>query len=448
MVVGSAAMPLRLAEVLAASVPHRLGGAGLRLSALERSLRQDPTDLGRRAAAVALYSREASSVLEGGTFHGSEAERRKLLEEPLGRAQEHLEYILEATDDARHLHEVLGRSLGARLFYQLPEITARFMRKMALDRECLKEFGARSEFEERATPYHLANALAVLKAAGRTEAARELFEEAVQLQWNGRRPICWQRLEQTPAVYIEGLDHRPLWEGEHRPALAALLEEHWMEIREDLQTLREARRAGGLLQGLLPTPRASASNGGRGPPEQVPAYPNLVEEADGGGVWDMLQLYVSRRWQQEACQLLPRTARLLRKHLPSADVPYVHYNTEEVVLFLLAPGSKVRLHNGGSNAPLNLHLGLSGCDGAHLEVAGEPRALREGKVVCFDDGTDHRVWHTGSEERWVMTVRMMHPQLASRPAEYFSRAFTRRTCFEAWDEKRQARLVGGGRASS
>ena len=44
---------------------------------------------------------------------------------------------------------------------------------------------------------------------------------------------------------------------------------------------------------------------------------------------------------------------------------------QEVVLFLLTPGSKVRLHNGGSNAPINLSLGLTGSTGAFLEVAGK-----------------------------------------------------------------------------
>lgn len=38
------------------------------------------------------------------------------------------------------------------------------------------EFGSRSEFEERATAYHFANALAILKACGEQEAAQEMFQ--------------------------------------------------------------------------------------------------------------------------------------------------------------------------------------------------------------------------------------------------------------------------------
>lgn len=171
---------------------------------------------------------------------------------------------------------------------------------------------------------------------------------------------------------------------------------------------------------------------------QVPAYPNLVEGT--GGVWDMLQLYSGRKWNEDACALMPRTSALLRPRFPTADVPYIHYNTEEVVVFLLAPGSRVRLHNGGSNVPINLSLGLSGCNGSFLEVAGQTQPFLDGRVVCFDDGSDHRVWHKGSEERWVLTVRVMHPALVAAPERFFCRAFTRRTCFEQWDEQKAVRL--------
>merc|ERR1712039_347093 len=130
---------------------------------------------------------------------------------------------------------------------------------------------------------------------------------------------------------------------------------------------------------------------------------------------------------------MPRTSALLRAQFPTADVPYIHYNTEEVVVFLLAPGSRVRLHNGGSNVPINISLGLSGCKGSFLEVAGQVRPFCDGQVLCFDDGSDHRVWHEGSEERWVLTCRVMHPGLVAAPERFFCRAFTRRTCFESWN---------------
>ena len=36
---------------------------------------------------------------------------------------------------------------------------------------------------------------------------------------------------------------------------------------------------------------------------------------------------------------------------------------------------------------------------------------------------------------------MMHPQLATEPFRFFSRAWTRRSCFETWDEERHQQLT-------
>jgi hypothetical protein len=59
------------------------------------------------------------------------------------------------------------------------------MRKIGFGSECLEEFDSRSEFEERATPYHLANALAIFKASDEQQAARDLFEA-----WNWTLREC------------------------------------------------------------------------------------------------------------------------------------------------------------------------------------------------------------------------------------------------------------------
>ncbi|CAE7683577.1 ASPH [Symbiodinium pilosum] len=350
----------------------------LRLAALERQIRQDPTNLRRRRLAASLYCRKAEEACDMG--ESSELEK----------ANVHLKAILSASEDARFLHQTLTSVLGPRLFYRLPKLAARYMRKIALSAECLEEFSSRSEFEERATPYHLANALLILKAAGEVEAAAELFEEAQELRWQSHRPITWQSLQQTPAVHIKGLAHQPFWNP--KPPLATVLQENHHAIKQELAELRQKR-----------CERAS---------QVLAAYPNLVEQS---GVWDMLQLYSGRQWNEDACALLPFTASLLRQFLPSADVPYIHYNTEEVVVFLLTPGTRVRLHNGGSNVPINLSLGLEGCSGSKCEVAGEVCAFEDGKVIAFDDGSDHRVWHDGSQERWVLTVRILHPDLAKSP---------------------------------
>eukprot|EP00933_Yihiella_yeosuensis_P035914 TRINITY_DN2957_c1_g1_i1.p1 TRINITY_DN2957_c1_g1~~TRINITY_DN2957_c1_g1_i1.p1 ORF type:complete len:419 (+),score=64.80 TRINITY_DN2957_c1_g1_i1:69-1325(+) len=400
-------------------------GADLRIAALETAIRQDPTHLGRRTAAAAHYCQQVAQLQNSLASSSSSSSSSSFSpnpeeEELIGRTSEHLEYILNASRDIDQLHSVISEAVSPKQFYTFPRLTAKYMRKIGLHRECMQEFISRSEFEERATPYHLGNALTILKASGEWEAAQELFDEATNLEWKGQPVSCgWTALRQTPAVHIEGLTHSPFWDGDSRPALADELEAHYNEIMEDVRSFLERRRA------------AKAAQTG-----EVPAYPNLVVGEDG--VWDMLQLYSSRKWHKQACAIVPQISSLLRMHLPTSSLPYIHYNTEEVVLFLLAPGSSVRLHNGGSNVPINLSLGLTGCEGSFVEVAGEKRPFKDGKVVAFDDGSDHRVWHDGHEDRWVLVVRMMHPELVANPNRYFSRAFTRRTAFETWDKKRAA----------
>eukprot|EP00438_Fugacium_kawagutii_P010802 Skav202615 [mRNA] locus=scaffold3002:95481:105768:+ [translate_table: standard] len=50
-------------------------------------------------------------------------------------------------------------------------------------------------------------------------------------------------------------------------------------------------------------------------------------------------------------------------------------------------------------------------------------------------------------DRWVLVVRVMHPSLSAEPWRFFARAWTRRSCFETWDEDRQRRLTEKRRAT-
>eukprot|EP00929_Paragymnodinium_shiwhaense_P080938 TRINITY_DN42251_c0_g1_i1.p1 TRINITY_DN42251_c0_g1~~TRINITY_DN42251_c0_g1_i1.p1 ORF type:complete len:409 (+),score=77.82 TRINITY_DN42251_c0_g1_i1:74-1300(+) len=388
-----------------------------RLAALEKNIRQNPVDLPARVEAAGIYCKQLAVA---------PAEAAVDPQEAVGRAADHLAGVLEASDDPFFLHNAVNTAVGPALYYRLPDLCAQYMRKIGLHEECLREFDSKSEFEERATQYHLANALILLKATGHSNSAQKLFDEAVNLEYpsgSTKRPIKWTRIDQTPAVYIEGLEAKPFWERDAgRPALATILEESYKEIMQDV-----AEFTGDSLAGL----RKAAG--------EVPAYPALVK--DGAGAWDMLQLYCNKIWQPEACELAPRTSKLLREHLPSAGIPYVHYNTEEAVFLYLAPKTVVHLHNGGSNVPINLSFGLTGSQGNSLEVGGEVRPFQDGVVNAFDDSFDHRVWNDGDKHRWVLVVRTMHPQLVEAPNTYFKRAFTRRTCFEAWSAAEEERWL-------
>lgn len=370
----------------------------------ERQLAKDPGDvvirhkLARELAVQYRRSREAGVDTRG------DPSLRQLVEE-------HYDVALRALQtrpdpELTHMITMALLSVKEQAFYS---VASRFMVELARHPICLEEFRTKSEFQERATQYHFASALNLLKVAGEAEAARLVFEEATSLRFEGDFPIQWDHLWQTPAIFLPGLRPATSWWDPAELPVASVLRENFAVIREDLEALlRDAQW----------------------PRRVLAAYPTLTVP---GGRWDMLPLYNNRCWNEGVCALMPRAAELLRGQLPGAAhvprLPYIVYNSEEVTLFRTTPGTKVLLHNGGVNARLNVSLGLKGCAGAWLEVAGERREWRAGEVLAFDDSVDHAVHHLGEEDRWVLTVGVMHPDLVAQPW-IFGRCFTGHTEFE------------------
>ena len=68
----------------------------------------------------------------------------------------------------------------------------------------------------------------------------------------------------------------------------------------------------------------------------------------------------------------------MQVHMQAAEgvrpnLPQLAANQVEIVFFLTEPGSTVALHNGGTNARLNMHIGLLNLEGSYIEVAGQRR---------------------------------------------------------------------------
>lgn len=56
----------------------------------------------------------------------------------VGQAKGCCSFIIRFTlEDPQYLHHVLTMAVGPKLFYSLPELSARFMRKIALHQECM-----------------------------------------------------------------------------------------------------------------------------------------------------------------------------------------------------------------------------------------------------------------------------------------------------------------------
>jgi len=57
------------------------------------------------------------------------------------------------------------------------------------------------------------------------------------------------------------------------------------------------------------------------------------------------------------------------------------------------------------------HVGLKISDSpkCRIEVGGESRRWEEGKVLCFDETTQHEAWNDTSEYRGVLIVDIVRP---------------------------------------
>lgn len=87
----------------------------------------------------------------------------------------------------------------------------------------------------------------------------------------------------------------------------------------------------------------------------------------------------------------------------------------------LGPGTHLAPHHGMTNGQLKLHTGLfvpvAAGDGGHcagIRVGNETRAWREGGTLFFDDSFEHEAWNRCEQERVVVQVVIVHPDLVGK----------------------------------
>ena len=118
--------------------------------------------------------------------------------------------------------------------------------------------------------------------------------------------------------------------------------------------------------------------------------------------WKTFYFYLNGRPVKEHLDACPRTKELLSR---------IPINGLHVCFSAIQPGGVLQPHTGPMNASLTAHLGLEGCEGSAIWVAGEKRPYVEGKVLVFDDSYVHWVGHTGPQVRYTLMVTFWHPDL-------------------------------------
>jgi aspartyl/asparaginyl beta-hydroxylase (cupin superfamily) len=209
--------------------------------------------------------------------------------------------------------------------------------------------------------------------SGRVEEARECAEMAV-------RQGVWTDPLQRAREHLPGLSAQPL----HDPGefwFAAYLEEHYEQFRDE-------------ICGVLDTP--------------IDPVHHTVD--DGGlirrGAWKQAHLFRDGRWQEDICVHFPVTRGILE-----AVPELTTFNPGVITVSRVDPGSHIMPHCGPTNALLRVHLPITIPPGVSIRVADRWLAWEEGKCLIFDDSFEHEVKHEGTEDRVVLILDTLHPQL-------------------------------------
>jgi len=268
----------------------------------------------------------------------------------------------------------------------------KFGKKLIWHKDCMQEFDDKDELECRCPLLYGKIIILKLKNLGWWHEAEDLYKTLKAFEWKGEKKqipageaFPWKTMQQTPHIWMHNLEAIPVWPVERKSELPIwpVLEDNYPDI------LRETMAA---FQNKT----------------------DLVEESYRflfqGGHWDQILLFHDRKYT-EACKAFPITCGLLKKTLP--DRPQHHYPivpNEQALILRLKVGTDVETHCGPSNNILNVHLGLTGTEGAKLIIANSTYGWEDGKVIAWDGSFHHKVHCKDCvKDRFVMMVRYMHP---------------------------------------
>jgi len=201
-------------------------------------------------------------------------------------------------------------------------------------------------------------------------------------------------MRQEARSYVEGLTARPFWDARDF-AWATQLEANWEVVRDEFRHVALENRA---------TLEAKGSN--------VWVASRDAEAGETyGSDWRTLALYDRGRWDAQNAALFPETARLLA----ASEAPIA-----EAFFASMKPQSAIKPHSDHCNFLVTSHLPLivPGFDGpdpkpCRLSVGDQTRAWQEGQVLLFDTSILHDAVNDSPEYRYVLMLRLFHPDLSS-----------------------------------
>lgn len=134
-------------------------------------------------------------------------------------------------------------------------------------------------------------------------------------------------------------------------------------------------------------------------------------ESYGEG-WKTLVLLNRGQWDENNAKLFPATSRAI--HQSGAPVA-------EAFFASMKPQTSIKPHSDFTNFVLTSHLPLvipeNGNNKCRLSVGDETREWLEGKVILFDTSIYHDAINDSEEMRYILMLRVWHPDLTNDEME-------------------------------
>lgn len=209
--------------------------------------------------------------------------------------------------------------------------------------------------------------------------------------------------KQEANSFIEGIGAKP-WHDTADFPWCARLEENYETIRDELRAALTAEGSEKL-----------AKDGNNA---WVPAVNQ--DALAYGPDWRTLVLQ-DRSWDEQNTKLFPKTTAILRESTGDAasDVPSV-----EAFFARQSPGTGISPHTDFCNFILTAHLGLEIPEGdCWIQVGNEKRSWENGKTMVFDTSFMHSTANDGETDRYVLLLRVWHPELTAVERDALSFVF-------------------------
>ncbi|HKU16322.1 MAG TPA: aspartyl/asparaginyl beta-hydroxylase domain-containing protein [Steroidobacteraceae bacterium] len=113
----------------------------------------------------------------------------------------------------------------------------------------------------------------------------------------------------------------------------------------------------------------------------------------------------------------------------------------EAFLSILKPRTRIPPHFGNANHRLTVHLPLIVPAGCGVEVGGEARETRFGRLMIFDDSYEHSAWNDSDTARIVLIFEIWHPALSAAERTAVAGMLSR---YDRLSRRRHALLASGG----